>query len=314
LSLYTYQGCFEKINSLLRETKTKEQNHQKILEEHVVFTLCFIKGFRSLPSYWGRCYRGVVLDPTQNLDTVNGIFVWKSFTSASKVMEKAINFIDSDKIQEKIKGLLFIIKSRSGRCLSELSCYPSEEEIVFRPYTSFKIKKIIIKDVLQGNRTLQDVYHIWVTEIYPDIRGRKVLVWIDDRIEKAAEFHSIMDNSENVGVTCVHLHSTKVAKEFFETHSEILNRDIESLRIITDMVRTEEDKKLNIEAGLELTKLLRDTFKYSKSILCYTGPRYLENNRKKFQQHNMINVYATATRQDAEEWARFRSLPDAMKP
>jgi len=85
------------------------------------------------------------------------------------------------------------------------------------------------------------------------------------------------------------------------------------MRVITDMVRTEEDGKMNIEAGIQIVRLLRDEFKYTKPILCYTGPRFLEDNRAKLKTANLTNVYATARCTDAELWARFLGEPTPMK-
>jgi len=62
---------------------------------------------------------------------------------------------------------------------------------------------------------------------------------------------------------------------------------------------------MNIEAGLDLAKLLKDQFAYEKSILCYTGGKFLEANRQKFLK-NKVNVYATAKRSDADGWATFK--------
>jgi len=168
------------------------------------------------------------------------------------------------------------------------------------------VRSVEVKDM--GD--IKGVYHITVTEAYPDIRGRKVLLWVDDAIQRNnQEFHDIMDESEKSGVTCVHLHSTLEAQEFFNTHIPILGRGINGLRIITDMARHEGNKKLNIEAGLELAVLLRsEPFNYTQPILCYTGNIHLMENRKKFQAVGLTNVYVSSTYQDAASWARFYQI------
>jgi len=83
---------------------------------------------------------------------------------------------------------------------------------------------------------------------------------------------------------------------------------------MTDMVRKEDpkDKKENYEAGLQLAQLLKTTFKYDNGILCYTGPTYLEVNRKKFADNGLTNVFATAARADAIMFAKFKGLPGTL--
>jgi len=152
---------------------------------------------------------------------------------------------------------------------------------------------------------LKDFYEIELEEAYPDIRGRKVLVWVDD--VRGSECKKIMDKAETTGVTCVHLHSTADAKEFFKKEQHLLQRGIDKLRIITDMVR-DENKKQNFEAGLELALHLKD-LKYTQGILCFTGQRYLEINQKKFADAGLPNVYASTFTQDAENFGKFKELP-----
>jgi len=187
----------------------------------------------------------------------------------------------------------------SGRELDDLTFFPNEHEVVFRPYTTFYInKKTINKDVIE----------IELKEAHPDIRGRKVLVWVDD--VRGSECHQIMDNSEKNGVTCVHLHSTEAANDFFIRQSLLLKRSTDNFRIITDMVRNEKGKK-NIEAGLHLAKSLQK-LGYTQGILCFTGPEYLKANQKKFNDAGLPHVYATCLRQDAELYAKFNGLPGTL--
>jgi len=83
---------------------------------------------------------------------------------------------------------------------------------------------------------------------------------------------------------------------------------------MTDMVRKEDpkDKKENYDAGLQLVQLLKTNFNYDHGILCYTGPRFLEVNRKKFEDNGLTNVFATAARADAIMFAKFKGLPGTL--
>jgi len=79
------------------------------------------------------------------------------------------------------------------------------------------------------------------------------------------------------------------------------------------MVRKEEkDGKEDYEAGLKLAKLLRDSYNYSKPILCFAGSKYRQSNQLKFQQNGLNNVTVSSNVEDAEVWARFLSVPFSM--
>jgi len=233
--------------------------------------------------------------------------LFEGFTSASKNEKKAKEFIFSCGADLSLTAVMFTMQSRSGRCLEDLSWHDFEKEVVFRPFTTFTVLANEVKD-LDGTKT----YFIDLKETHPDIRGRKVLVWIDDYW--GTDSKHIMDHCERDGVTFVSIHSTKDLQKFFR-HSQgqiLLKRDIMKMRIITDMVRTEEDGKKNIEAGLQVATLLKEEFKYVQPILCYTGGAFLKSNREKFIKANLLNVFATDDPVDAVIWAKFQGVPEGI--
>jgi len=209
--------------------------------------------------------------------------------------------------KDKVKPIMFTITSRSGRCLEDLSFYPDEKEVAFRPFTTFNVIHVEVKE-LEG---VGQTYFIELKEAHPDIRGRKVLIWIDDTF--STESKLIMDHCERENVTFVNLHSTKEAQHFFRGQGQVLlNRDIPKMRIITDMVRTEDGTK-NIEAGIQVTKLLKEEFKYVKPVLCYTGSFYLKSNREKFIKEKLTNVFVTDEQVDAVIWGKFQGVPTGIE-
>lgn len=221
--------------------------------------------------------------------------------------KKAKEFIDHCGADPAGQPVLLTMHSRSGRSLKDLSWHDDEEEVVFRPYTTFTVISREEKDIGLTTKT----HCIELKETHPDIRGRKVLVWIDDTVNTDSK--AIMDHCERDGVTFVNLHSTKETEKFFKNQGNILlKRDTEKLRIITDMVRTEDGKK-DIEAGIKVAALLKNDFKYVKPILCYTGSYYLKSNREKFLKANLGNVFATDEQVDAVIWAKFIAVPDGIQ-
>jgi len=84
---------------------------------------------------------------------------------------------------------------------------------------------------------------------------------------------------------------------------------------MTDMVRREDprdSKKENYDAGLQVVQLLKTKFEYTQGILCYTGPKFLKVNQKKFDDAGLTNVFASATRSDAIMFAKFQGYPGSL--
>jgi len=134
--------------------------------KYSIFITCLWNGLQRLPEYHGRCYRGVYLDPTPY--QVGTIFVWQGFSSSSKLLERAKGFIDKGLLEESSsskKPLLFLIDSKSGRDITALSFYSTEEEVTFFPSTSFKVTQVEIRPLIRrGNEMIDNVYHISVVE------------------------------------------------------------------------------------------------------------------------------------------------------
>src|SRR5262249_4282498 len=134
---------------------------------------CFVKGFRMLPVYWGVVYRGVA-DVSEELikkwTRVGEIILFEAFTSTS------LNREITDTFSSGKNPVIFIIHSKSGRELTDLSFFEHEVEVVFRPSTYFRVMKWEEKTTTSGSPYKEIILH----ELYPDIRGRKVVLWIDD--------------------------------------------------------------------------------------------------------------------------------------
>jgi hypothetical protein len=295
LSMYTSTACCGLVNEALRASS-------KSIAKYVNLVASFVQGFRALPSYWGTVYRGVALHPDElGVYAPGSLVLMQGFTSASRSPDVAKRFAASAKGPHDGPQImcLFAINSRSGRSLEGLSLYPDEQEVTFRPFTTFRVTSMA-----REGATCQ----IGLDEAHPDIRGRKVLVWVDDM--HATESKRIMDHCEQGGVTCVHLHSTAGAGDFFRQYPFLLKRDGAGMRVITDMVRTEKAGEQNIEAGLDVVRLLAD-LGYRRPIMCFTGRTFLEKNQEKFRAQGFTHVFATADPRKAALFARFVPYPDA---
>jgi len=108
----------------------------KILLKWHCSVYSFISGFRMLPSFWGTVYRcvcGISLDTISSWCEKDKIILFEGFTSTSSMEGKARNFVCEE------NSVLFIIESRTGRAIEKLSFFPEEKEVVFRPWTSFRV-------------------------------------------------------------------------------------------------------------------------------------------------------------------------------
>jgi len=203
--------------------------------------------------------------------------------------------------------VVFEIISLSGRDIAMLSPYPEEKEVVFRPFTSFRITS---KNITKINRSvdgfreeISNVFWINLREVHSDIRGRKILVIIDDNPQAIKE---IMDTSERKGITCVWLSSTAEVKEFFNREEKLLEREVNKLRVITHFV----DERL-LDTGIEVIKVLKE-FKYIKPILYYSPTKYLRLNRNRFKAEALQHVFVTDDFTYAVAWAEFVEIPHGL--
>jgi len=245
LSLYTSDEFFPTVNEGLRG-----RNAEVLLKYHQ-FVWSFVRGFRMLPTYWGKVYRGINVQDTSCF-VPNQTIIFEGVTSCSIDKDSALNFLSNDPMK---KHVLFEIESKSGRSLKIVSFYPEEEEIVFRPFTSFEVVKV-------ANKKNYTCVHL--KELYPDTRGRKVVLWVDD---DPSSIKKIVEMAECHGVTVVHMESTLSALKFISLQTHLLQRPLDRFRILTDMARRErieaKDGKLTEQpvlvkdAGLQLVEGLK---------------------------------------------------------
>jgi hypothetical protein len=299
VSLYTSNAIYKRLNQAFRLVDCAA------LAKLASLASPLIQGVRSLPRYVGKVYRGVVLKESATHFLVHSVLIWHGFTSASKSESKARNFLKLSKSKstdEKMQRVMFHIHSKSGREIDELSFYPQEEEVVFRPATYFRIMSI---------QQDGDILLIEVVEIHESLSGEKTLIWIDDCPE-SKDNAWIRKVIETERVTVVSLTSTEEAFEFFQHNKDILTRGIDHVRIVTDMTRFEKGQ-LNIEAGIDVVKILRNLLGYSQPLMIYTSEKYQSENQDKVAKQNWSNVYVVAKRRPCFTFAQFQPLKEVEK-
>jgi len=299
LSLYTSNAFYQQLNGMWRQDPMLKFNVDELMKFTYIVAL-FIKGFRNLSAYQGEVYRGTVLDLSQY--KVGEVILWKAFTSTSLDKKMAIEFLQGRTVKEgdPSKKVLFTIQSKSGRRIEEISFFRNEREIVFRGYTSFKIMSISAP-----KENDSEIYHVELEEVCEDIRGKKVVLWVDDlRLNN----QKIQEAYEKERVTFIHMETTAKAIEFLKQQSHLLKRDLSGFRIVTDMAR-KENGELVIKAGLIFIQELRKLFPdYKEKIMVFTGSEHIEANRLKFVVAGMNenDVEITCESQKASDFVSFQ--------
>lgn len=157
IALYLYTGnytIYRNVNMTLAKWDTSGTWHP--------FISCLYQGIHLLPPFVGECYRTISANNTDaflNVSTkvdnssvsypTSGITTnmfdpelhkigtrtrWNTFSLCSKDWKDAGDLISNNK-----KGLVFIIKSKSGRVIAPYSKYPVDNEVIFLPGTEFEI-------------------------------------------------------------------------------------------------------------------------------------------------------------------------------
>ena len=307
LTMYTGSRVYRTVNDALRNSD------EKVLMKYRFLIRDMILAIRGLPAYSGKVFRGTQI-PGIHKCRVGGTVIFEALTSASISEQVACRF--SRASDEGKTNVLFCIESQFGRLVRDLSLHPSEMEVVFRAYSQFKIEKIEQDVQIDGSIDDAKYVRVTMTEICGDLRGRKVLLWVDD-LPLTNSNCELRNRCEKKGVTIVPLRSTREALDFLRKNEELLNRGNKRMRIVTDMARMEArdggdgggdvKKELIIDAGLRFVQTLKIKYGYKDPIVVFTGDRNLKDNQKKFEsaKFSTSQVKVTATESDMLTFACF---------
>ena len=106
------------------------------------FIGCLFQGLKLLPSYNGECFRAVDCTFDPNVFGLSNTIEWNSFSVSNT------DWKNSSELIKLKKGMVFIIKSKSGKNISQFSKYPQENEIVFLPGTKFTVSNYYVPDII----------------------------------------------------------------------------------------------------------------------------------------------------------------------
>lgn len=137
LALYLYTGnltIFKQVNITLSNWKPDNFWNP--------FIHCLYQGIGLLSPYIGEVYRAVDTSFNSNDYKVGTKIKWSTFSICSLEWKNS-----TDLINQK-KGIVFIIKSLSGKNISRFSKSPADKEVIFLPGTEFVITNFYKPDII----------------------------------------------------------------------------------------------------------------------------------------------------------------------
>ena len=129
LAIYLYSSnetIYKKVNQTLLNWDQNENYHQ------FIFTL--YQAIHLIPLYKGETYRSVDINFNLNDYIIGKKIKWNSFNVSSLQWSNCGELINNKK-----RGIVFIIKNLTARIISPYSKYPADCEVVHLPKTEFII-------------------------------------------------------------------------------------------------------------------------------------------------------------------------------
>ena len=203
-------------------------------------------------------------------------FVSRNFLSFTEEEEIARSFIDRRFMNKELSTAFFILEMNdkidsqllSYANMEDISYYPDEKEILFFPFSTFEIKKIIKKD------EIYEIYLIYTGGYLNKIKNIKPINEIV--IMKKPKLINIQKNIENNSNNNSSLRITK----FYENEEEIKNLkdNIKMLEDINEKNNKEliETKQLNINLNHTIDNL---KLNYNIEIAKYKNKIYDDENK-----------------------------------
>ena len=127
------------VANLLNSNSTEHKLREPYL--HLLHTtLC------KLPVYEGEVYVGAP-EADRRLYKEGSVIQWPRFASSSTLWRVALENCPSFTSKAR-KGVVFVVKSKSGRSISAYSQFPFDNEVVFLPGTQFQVTRWYHGDVI----------------------------------------------------------------------------------------------------------------------------------------------------------------------
>ncbi|KAL4473671.1 hypothetical protein ABPG74_022535 [Tetrahymena malaccensis] len=213
----------------------------------------FMNSIKHFPYYQGKAYRGIKDFTYQNIDYKVGSYVtWKNIISLSKSEQQARKFSSQ-------QGALFEVEVISAKQIFPVSIYQEELEVLLLPFSCFLVEAI--SNEINGPMIIK------MKEVCVP-RSIQVVIWVDDNPINNYKYASQIEK-QNSNISIVFCKSTLEAERILNQFKWIAHLEKSAIRIISDMVRIEEDGQTNQKAGLDLAELFFKQLKYNNQILIF---------------------------------------------
>lgn len=128
MALYLYSS---NVNILEQVNTSLTQWNQSILWHPLILTI--YQALNNLPNYEGEVYRTVDHKFDPEFYKLDSVLTWSTFSICSKEYSACIDAIKLN------KGIVFVIKSKTGKNISIYSKTPVDQDVIFAPGIKFKI-------------------------------------------------------------------------------------------------------------------------------------------------------------------------------
>jgi len=244
----------------------------------------------NIPFYWGSVTRAIALTNDEiNSYKEGDIVTWFQFASSNKGKHANSSFSH--------RNCYFHIYSLTGRPIKQFSNFPTEDEVLFLPYSSF----LVITKERTKDKTF---FHLRQIEI--GLTSKSIL-WVDDHIfdegwenKDHMEFAAAKSMSSNVHF--IPKNHTQTAIAFLRSPFGQRLKNKPNFRIISDMKRTNENPSQN--AGARFIKELRD-LGFNNQVLIFTSDKQNADTLIKKECKNPGDVAVTIVAADVHKFVDF---------
>lgn len=122
---------------LNRAMRTQGAVMERRLQRFLPYIFFLSEALQVMPRFEGTLYRGIDKCLPESFYEVGKTITWQQFSSTTKSALVTLGFLHRD-ADRKLSGSMFVCRG-AGRDISELSHYPSEEEVLFSFNTFWKV-------------------------------------------------------------------------------------------------------------------------------------------------------------------------------
>ncbi|CAD8211322.1 unnamed protein product [Paramecium octaurelia] len=276
LMLWTSNRLYKQLNEDLMNNSYRKW---------IKYLKCLFDGLKSSEYYGGKGFRGI--KNYQNIQhyEIKKIVQWRNIQAISLRQEVAMNFSNS-------QGMIFEIEILSSKIISQVSEYPTEQEVIMFPFSTYEVLNVTC-------RNNQPVV-VQMREISLP-RNQKNILWVDDNPENNYKFATNLERQDGQ-LSIIFCKSTSDAILIINSYKWLLYLQTTQFRIVSDMVRI-ENHKTNYIAGVELLKRLHQEVNYNGEILFFVFD--VQQTVKSLQQTNYLNYQVTKHLNVLEKFIRF---------